>query len=93
MKTDDKIATVETPIAADKPSKPEGSEIDLEGFSASGLNINLETRFNAADHKDSALQSSDLYSNLSNLPSILRSILKAAEENNLPIQQVRGEYI
>lgn len=87
---DDKVVAVETPIAADKRSKPGGSEINgvSQGFVADGFEFrtNLESRFN--DTIDNPTESVLSYSHLSNLPSLLKSISKVSEENKVSIQEV-----
>ena len=84
MGLEDKIVTVETPVAVDKPSKTQHSDSDSQGFSAPGLKLNLETRFD--DEHPSAV--TPLYSHLSNLPSLLKSITQVSEESRVPVQEV-----
>ena len=84
MNSEDKIVAVETPVAADKPSKTGHSDTESQGFSPPGIQVNLETRFNNVHHP----QSAPSYSHLSNLPALLRSITKVAEESDVPVQEV-----
>lgn len=79
MNIDDKIVTIETPVAADKPSKTGYSDTELQG-----LKVNLETVFDDIDPSESP----PWYAKLSNLPSLLRSIAKVSEENTVPLQEV-----
>ncbi len=82
MKIDDKIVTVETPIAADKPSKTGHSDTESQGFSHLGLN--LESRFDEIKSSESTPS----YTKLTNLPPLLRSIAKISEERRVPVQEV-----